>query len=155
MDYHGFPIGIQMTNKNKLKGKDIAIGYELPTLVKAEISLQDLVEWCGVEGDYLNIHYDKVAAEKAGLPDCLVQGTYKLCLLGRMVTDWLGDGGNLNSIAIKYIGMDFPGSTLECKGMVSSKVKRRGSYLLGLDVWVENAKGDKTAVGTAAVSIKL
>jgi len=155
MDYHGFFVGIQMTSENKLKAKDIAIGYELPPLVKSGVSLQDLVEWCGVEGDYLNIHYDKLAAEKAGLPDCLVHGTYKLCLLGRMITDWLGDGESLYTIAIKYIGMDFPGSTLKCKGMVSSKVKRRGSYLLGLDVWVENEKGDKTAVGTAEVSIKL
>jgi len=144
-----------MTSDKKLKAKDITIGCELPALVKVGVSLQDLVEWCGVEGDYLNIHYDKSAAEKAGLPDCVVQGTYKLCLLGRMIMDWLGECGSLNSIAVKYIGMDFPNSTFTCKGMVSSEVKCKGSYQLGLDIWVENEKGDKTAIGTAAVSVKL
>lgn len=144
-----------MTSENKLEAEGITIGYELPALVKEGVSLQDLVEWCGVEGDYLNIHYDKLVAEKAGLPNCVVQGTYKLCLLGRMITDWLREFGSLSSIELKYIGMDFPNSTFTCKGMVSSKVKRRGSYQLGLDIWVENEKGDKTAVGTAAVSIRL
>ena len=141
-----------MTDDKQLMNQDITIGYELPALVKEKISLQDLVEWCGVEGDYLNIHYDKLAAEKAGLPDCLVQGTYKFCLLGRMINDWLGSVGKLNNIEIKYMAMDYPGSTLKCMGKVNSVVKRTDYLLIHLDLWVQNENGKKTAVGTAIVS---
>ena len=143
-----------MSNVKKLKAKNITIGFELPPLVKKSITLQDLVEWCGVENDYLNIHYDKMIAQREGLPDCLVQGTYKLCLLGRTITDWLGESGNLNSISVRYTGMDFPGSTLTCRGRVNSIINKNNSHIFNLDIWVENEKGGKTAEGTASVSIQ-
>jgi acyl dehydratase len=143
-----------MSNVKKLKAKNITTGFEVPPLIRKSISLQDLVEWCGVENDYLNIHYDKAAAQKEGLPDCLIQGTYKLCLLGRMITDWLGESGDLKSISVRYTGMDFPGSTLTCRGKVNSITDRTDSQLFNLDIWVENDKGGKTAEGTASVLIK-
>ena len=143
-----------MTSVKKIKAKNITVGFEIPALVKKSITLQDLVEWCGVENDYLNIHYDKAAAQKEGLPDCLVQGTYKLGLIGRMLTDWLGENGDLKSISVRYIGMDFPGSTLTCRGKVNSIINQKDSRIFNLDIWVENEKGGKTAEGTASVSLK-
>jgi len=143
-----------MLNSRRVTARSINVGFELPSLIKESISLQNLVEWCGVENDYLNIHYDKVAAQKAGLPDCLVQGTYKLCLLGRMIADWLGESGDLKSISVKYTGMDFPGSTLICRGKVNSVINQGKSIIFNLDIWVENEKRNKTVEGTASISIK-
>jgi len=143
-----------MPSEKKLKAKNITVGFEIPALVKESLTIQDLVEWCGVENDYLNIHYDKVAAQKEGLPDCLVQGTYKLCLLGRMITDWLGESGNLISISVRYTGMDFPGSTLTCRGKINSITNQKDSRIFNLVIWVVNEKGDKTAEGKASILIK-
>ena len=45
--------------------EDVSVGDEIPRLAVAPVTLQDLVEWCGVEEDYLNIHYDEAAAKAA------------------------------------------------------------------------------------------
>jgi len=130
----------------------VNVGDEIPRLVVGPVTLQDVVEWCGAEEDYLNIHYDEAAAKASGLPGCVIQGTYKLGMLGKMVTDWLGQSGTLKRIGVKYRGMDFPGDTLTCRGKITDKYIKDNEDYIELELWTENQRGETTVLGTATVS---
>ena len=132
--------------------EQVAIGDEIPGLVVGPVTLQDVVEWCGAENDYLNIHYDEVAAKASGLPGCVIQGTYKFGMLGKMVTHWLGESGTLKRIGVKYRGMDFPGDRLTCRGKITNKYIKHNQNYVELELWTENQRGEKTVEGTAIVT---
>ena len=133
--------------------EDVNAGDEIPRLVVGPVTLQGVVEWCGAEEDYLSIHYDEAAAKATGLPGCIIQGYFKCGLLGRMLTDWLGEGGTLKKIGVSYRGMDFPGDTLTCRGRVTNKYVKEGENYVELDIWTENQRGEKTTPGTAVVAL--
>jgi len=133
--------------------QDINVGQEIPSLTAGPVTLQDLAEWCGAEEDYLDIHYDQAAAKAAGLPGCVVQGTFKCALLGKMVTDWLGESGTLRKVQTSYRGMDFPGDIITCRGVVTDKYADGEEQYFELELWTENQRGEKTTLGSAVVSV--
>jgi len=134
--------------------EDVKVGDEIPRLVVGPVTLQDIVEWCGAEEDYLNIHYDEAVAKAAGLPGCIIQGYFKCGMLGRMLTDWLGETGMLKKTGVSYRGMDFPGDTLTCRGRVTNKYAKGRENYVELEIWTENQRGEKTTPGTAIVSLR-
>ncbi|MBI4202828.1 MAG: dehydratase [Chloroflexi bacterium] len=125
---------------------------ELPVLEKKTTTRQ-LVQWAGASGDFNEIHYDKPWAEKTGLPGLIIHGRLKAAFLGQLVTDWMGPAGTLKKIDVAYRGMDFPGDTVKCKGKVVKKYTRGRERLVDVEVWTENAKGEKTTPGTATVAL--
>lgn len=136
----------------KLFYEDIAVGSEIPALVKQPTTRQ-LVMWAGASGDFNPIHYDKDFALERGLPGVVVHGQLAGCFLGQMVTDWLGDEGGLKKLSLSYKGMNFPGEALTCKGIVTKKYIEDDQHLVVLSIWVENPRGEKTVSGTAVVSL--
>ena len=133
----------------KIKYASLEVGKEIPELVK-QPSTQQLVMWAGASGDFNPIHYDKDFSTSKGLPGVIVPGQLVLAFLVEMVTDWLGDSGELKKISVSYKGMNFPGSTITCRGVIKAKLDSERQ--LTLDIWAENPAGEKTVAGTAAVT---
>ena len=141
-----------MNIKKQLYYEDVADGGEITPLVKQPSTTQ-LVMWAGASGDYNPIHYDKDFALKQGLPGVIVHGQLAGCFLGQMLTDWAGDKGRLRKLSLSYKGMNFPGETITCKGMVTKKYIEQDQHLVTLKIWVENTKQEKTLSGMAVVSL--
>jgi len=76
-------------------------------------------------------------------------------MLGRMLTDWLGEDGSLKKMGVSYRGMDFPGDTLTCHGKVTNKYVEEGENCVELEIWTAHQRGDKTTPGTAVVTLPL
>lgn len=132
--------------------EDIDAGSEIPELVKHPTTCQ-LVMWAGASGDLNPIHYDKDYALERGLPGVVVHGQLAGCFLGQMLTDWIGERGSLKKMNISYKGLNFPGDTLTCKGVVVRKYVEDGEHCLAARIWAENPEGNKTIGGTAIVSL--
>jgi hypothetical protein len=49
--------------------------------------------------------------------------------------------------------MDIPEQDIHCKGIITKKYQQDGQHLVELDIWVENADGQKTTPGTATVAL--
>ena len=130
----------------------VEVGMEIPPLVKHPSTCQ-LVKWAGASGDLYEIHYDKDFAQAAGLPGVIVHGRLKSAFLGQLLTDWIGDEGIVEKIAVRHRGMDFPGQQMLCKGKVTKKYSENVKLLVECQVWTENPSGEKTAPGTALVSL--
>ena len=132
--------------------EDVQDGSELPTLRK-DPTTQQLVMYAGASGDYYQIHYDLEFAKANGLPNVILHGALKNAFLGQLVTDWIGTRGRLKKLRASYRGMDVPGSPVYCKGVVTGKSAEGGEHLVECDLWMENAKGEKTTRGSAVVSL--
>ena len=136
--------------KSQIVFDDVAVGAEIPSLVKKPTTRQ-LVMWAGASGDYNPIHYDKDFALSRGLPGVVVQGQLSTAFICQMLSDWYGKAGNLKKLNVSYKGLNLPGDTLTCHGVVKDK-SSAGENLITLDVWVENQRGEKTVAGMAIVS---
>ena len=132
--------------------EDVSNGMELPPLIKYPTT-QQLVKYAGASGDFYQIHYDTEFATNNDLPGVIIHGALKNAFLGQLLTDWVGEFGSVRKLNCQYRGMDFPGDTLTCKGVVTKKYQDKGQYLVDCDIWLENGKGEKTTPGNATVSL--
>ena len=132
--------------------EDVAAGDEITPLVKQPTTRQ-LVMWAGASGDYNPIHYDKDFAQSKGLPGVIVHGQLAACFLGQLITDWIGEQGTVKKLSYSYRSMNFPGETLSCHGKVTKKYAADGENYIECNLWLENAKGEKTVLGQAIVVV--
>lgn len=131
--------------------EDVSIGEEIAPLTKEAVSRQMLAEWCAAENDYYAVHYDERLAKSMGMPGSPIQGTLKLATIGRMLEIWHGESGSLESISASYRGFDVEGATITARGLVTGKVQRGNEGGIEIDVWIENAEGQRSLNGKAVV----
>ena len=132
--------------------EDVQEGQEIPVLTE-KCTSQRLVMWAAGSGDFYQIHYDKDFAQGTGLPDRITHGALKHALLGRLLHEWVGDGGRVKKVACQYRGMDIVNEDVICHGVVKRKYQEGGENLVDLDVWTETPQGQKTTPGTAVVAL--
>src|SRR5579862_5991212 len=130
--------------------EDVEVGYEVGPLEKNPTT-QQLVKYAGASGDYYQIHYDKDFAMANKLPGVILHGALKNAFLGQLMTDFAGELGWLRKLAVQYRGMDQPGSKITARGKVTKKYVDGKDHVVECEIWLENAKGEKTTPGTATV----
>lgn len=130
--------------------EDVEEGTVIGPLEK-EPTTQQLVKYAGASGDFYQIHYDKDFALKNNLPGVILHGALKNAFLGQLMTDFAGELGWLRKLSVQYRGMDQPGSKVTCKGRVAKKHVDGADHLVECEIWLENAKGEKTTPGSATV----
>ncbi len=130
--------------------EDVEVGHEIPPLEKNPTT-QQLVKYAGASGDFYQIHYDKDFAIKNNLPGVILHGALKNAFLGQLMTDFAGERGWLRKLSVQYRGMDQPGTKVVCKGKVVKKYSEKGHNMVDCEIWLENAKGEKTTIGGASV----
>ena len=129
---------------------DLRVGDEIPALRKGPVNRQRLVEWCAAENDYYPLHYDERVAAAMGLPGTPIQGTYKLALMGQVVTRWLAERGVLLGLSARYRGPNMEGEVLVARARIAT-IEADG--LATLEVWIEGPGGERTTDGIASVRI--
>jgi acyl dehydratase len=130
--------------------EDVEVGAEVGPLEK-DPTTQQLVRYAGASGDFYQIHYDKDFALNNKLPGVILHGALKNAFLGQLMTDFAGEHGWVRKLAVQYRGMDVPGVKILCKGKVTRKYVQDGNHMADCEIWIENAKGEKTTVGSATV----
>lgn len=136
--------------KKQICFEDVEVGYEIGPIEKNPTT-QQLVKYAGASGDFYQIHYDKDFAIANKLPGVILHGALKNAFLGQLMTDFAGDSGRLKKLSVQYRGMDVPGVKIVCKGRVTKKYAENGEHLVDCEIWMENAKGEKTTPGAATV----
>jgi acyl dehydratase len=123
-------------------------GQELPRLVK-EISQRKIDAYSGVRPNY--IHSDEAWARKKGFPAPLAQAMMSTAYVSELMTRFVGagfvKGGTMSMAFIKPV---LAGDRLTVHGVVKDKHPDNGRTRVVVEVWCENQRGEKTAVGTAS-----
>jgi acyl dehydratase len=130
--------------------EDVEVGAAIGPLEK-DPTTQQLVKYAGASGDFYQIHYDKDFALKNNLPGVILHGALKNAFLGQLMTDFAGELGWLRKLSVQYRGMDQPGTKVICKGRVAKKYIDGSNHMIDCEIWLENAKGEKTTPGSATV----
>ena len=125
-------------------------GTEITPIIM-ETSTRQSVVWAIANEDPDPIHFDKEFALRASLPGPIVNGRFKLCLLIRLVTEWMGEESTLKAIGCQHRGMNLVGEPITAKGKVTKKYVQDGEYYVECEVWTETPRGQRTALGSATV----
>lgn len=131
---------------------EIRENVEIPPLVLSTSSRLS-AKWAAASGDFDPIHYDNDYAVRHNLPGTIVNGRLKIALLGRLLTSFAGPSGRLKRLAARHQGMDRLWELLTLRGVVTRKYVEGGENLVDLEIWAENPAGERTAVGSATVSL--
>jgi acyl dehydratase len=135
----------------QLYWEDVSEGQEIPPFGQ-KVGYMELNRFAGANDELVPIHMDPDYAKNvAKLPDVIIMGNLKLAYIANAITDWAGDDGWLQKIAIEYRKMDTVNTTITAKGKVTRTYREGGRHLVDLDVWVENEQGEVTTPGRATV----
>jgi acyl dehydratase len=98
-------------------------------------------------------HLDSDLARVDGLPAAFDVGGQRAAWLGQLLTDWMGDHGELVEVSCRFGRMIFVGDTPTCKAVVTCKRQEEGRHLVELDLSVSTQNGAVASVGTGLVAL--
>jgi acyl dehydratase len=132
--------------------EDIQIGYTLPVLIKHPTPRQ-LVMWAGASGEFSEMHYDKDFALRMGFPGIIVHGMLMASFLAQLITNWMGEWGNLKKIKTVNRQFVLVDQDIYCNGKVIEKYEKDNEHLIKFEIWVEDQKRERCVTGEAIVSL--
>ncbi|MFI4987586.1 MAG: acyl dehydratase [Alphaproteobacteria bacterium] len=136
--------------------EDIRVGDELPSIKKGPMSTAHIIRWSAAMENWHRIHYDwKYATEHDGLPDVMVNGSWKQHVLIQLLTDWVGETGWLLRMKFQYRSMNVPGDTLWAWGRVTGKAEKNGLGVVDVEIGLKSQKGIESSPGTGTVVVPL
>ena len=138
--------------KKALFFEDAKVGAEAPPVVVSNITRTQIVKYAGASGDFNPIHHDELYAIRAGNDRVFAMGMMTAGFLGRMITDWVGDG-NLRKYRVRFATRIWPGDTVTCKGKITRKYSEGGKNYIEADVLAENQLGEKAVIGNIVAEL--
>lgn len=141
-----------MTEK-KLTFDAIQVGDEIPGFSKEMTCLGNVI-YQAATWDFARHHYDYKFAESLGLPAPFPDGAIYSAYLAKMITDWIGEAGEIKKFSFRFKTMTFIGDTVTCGGKVVDKYQKDGKSYIECALWVDNQKGQKV-IDPASATIEL
>jgi len=162
--------------------EDVNVGEELPQLVKGPHSFENELAWhAGTVGfmassgialrlyrkhpawayrdpdskalePIASVHWNKTAANNAGLPYPYAVGIEVNAWLIHLLTDWIGDEGWLKRCYAEYRGFFYLSDVVWFKGKVMDKyIDENGEYCVNIETSGFNQRGQNIIPGKATV----
>jgi acyl dehydratase len=136
----------------KVYFEDVAVGDELPPLVKGPIQQIQLTRYAGASGDFNPIHQDEEFARAAGMGGVFAHGMLTMGFVAQALTDWAG-AGTVRRLGVRFQALVRLKDTVTCKGRVTGKSSADGAHLVDLEVWAENQRGERVVGGRATIAL--
>jgi acyl dehydratase len=134
--------------------EDVQVGAALPSLVKGPLTTVHLVRWPAAMENWHRIHYDRTfAMEHDGLPDLLVNGSFKQQFIVQMLKDWAGPQGWVWKVSMQFRAMNRVGETLRAWARVNGKREAKAFGLVELELGIRNDHEAESTPGTALVAL--
>lgn len=132
--------------------EDVAEGQEPPPFLRMT-DLMHFNRFAAINDEFVYFHMDDEFARKRGEQGVVGMGNLRFSYLHNMLREWIGDRGRIRRVSCEYRGINRKGDTLTCRGRVVKKHIQDGEYLVDLEVWVENQKGENISPGEATVAL--
>lgn len=105
---------------------DVSVGDELPSL-RVRIQRVHLIMYAGASGDFNPIHWNERIATSVGLPNVIAHGMLTMATAGRVVTEWAGDPGAVESFSVRFsnpvvVPDDDRGATVDVTAVIAEKL---------------------------------
>jgi len=101
-----------------------------------------------------HIHYSRDAAIAEGLEDIVVQRALIGNFFVRLLTNWLGDTGQVKNISWRVLSSAIPNRKLRCQGVVTGHDSALDPDDLACEMTIINDAGETVATARATVCIQ-
>ena len=135
---------------------DIDVGDEIEgawTARREQVLEYIALEPGGPADDAQGRFTDPVRAKKLGFERPIVPGALSMSVLTRLVTDWMGPEGDLESIDINFRRPVLQEDELRSLGLVIDTEPSGDGGLVRIDVYFENDRGERPLQGVAVVKL--
>jgi len=139
---------VNFLSKKIVYFEDVNVGDEISS-TNPPVTRVHIAKYAGASGDFNPIHVDEEFAKNTPQKTVIAHGMMTMGYVARMLTDWLPDPTHLKRLKVEFRGMVFPGDTVTCKGKIVDKYQKNGKNYVKLEVWAENQRGEKVAIGEA------
>src|SRR5438034_1420306 len=136
----------------KVYFEDVAVGDELPPLVKGPIAQLPISRYAGASGDFNPIHQDDEFAKAAGMGGVFAHGMLSMGFVAQSLTDWAG-AGTVRKLAVRFAALVRLKDVVTCRGRVLAKSATGDVALVELEVWAETQQAEKVVSGRATVAL--
>jgi len=144
--------------------EDVQVGQEMEPLEKGVLTMTEIARFgilcppmlrrIEARREGVDLGFARETQQKAaGMENASDYGPQRICWLGQLVTDWMGDDGTLKKLTGQIRHPNIIGDVSVLKGRVAKKYVQNGEHLVDLEIRVENQSGLVTAPGTAVVSL--
>lgn len=133
--------------------EDVAVGDELPPVVRPAITHTQLVMSCAAGSVSDPIHYDPEIARASGFPDLVANSSLRVAFLAQLLTDWVMPEGTVERLGCEHRGLVLRGDPVTSRGRVTRKYLEGGNAYLECEIWNETPRVGRTDVGTAVVTL--
>ncbi len=154
----------QRQGKRKRYWEEVSIGEEITPLEKGILTMTEISRF-GIlvspqprriqsRREAVELEFEREAHQKrAGLENASDYGPQRVCWLGQLVTDWMGDDGTLKKLSAQIRHPNIIGDVNVLKGRVIRKYIAKSEHLVDCEIWVENQAGLITAPGQAVIAL--
>jgi acyl dehydratase len=102
--------------------EDVAVGAEITAREYGPLTIVDTVRWAGLQENWQHLHFDRDhVREHNGLKTFIASGAYRQALLMRMLTDWIGPRGWLQTISVRHTYSTFEGDMMRFNAKIAEK----------------------------------
>ena len=147
--------------------EDVKEGESLPDVPKGTLRTTDIIRWIAgtygppflssrvaASGEYHGAgHYNSELAQSGGIPGAYDNGPLRAGWLSQLITNWMGDWGDLVRLEYSLRFFNVVGDVSTAKGKVARKRMVGDDGLVDLEVAVENHRGLQSAQGVATVRL--
>lgn len=132
---------------------DAEVGQELAPLT-LDFTREDLVRYAGASGDFNPIHWSDRRAAVLGLDSVIAHGMLTMGRALRVVTDWVGDPGRVQSYAVRFTKpVPVPDDDAGAQVLVTAKVTRVADGVA--TVALEALLGETRVLGSAVAEVRV
>ncbi|MBV7482948.1 acyl dehydratase [Bordetella sp. BOR01] len=130
--------------------EDVEVGAVLGAIDKGAVTTAHIMRWSAAVENFHRIHYDqRFATGHDGLPDVLINGSWKQHVLVQLVKDGLGPLGWAWRLRFRYKKLDVAGDSIRGHAEVIGKQVVEGLGFLVLRVQLLDQNGGESTGGHA------
>jgi acyl dehydratase len=163
--------------------QDVSVGEALTPVLKGPLTITDCIGWLmgwgspfvrphlvgfqyrqrhpaayiadarGVPDVPERVHWEDGFARAVGAPGAYDYGPQRVSWLGHLLSSWMGDDGWLHTLKVQVRQFNIVGDLTRCQGVVTAKRIEAGQHLVDCDVWAENQRQERTALGSATIEL--
>ena len=130
----------KLTYENAESGSPLE-GISIPALNRVT-----LARYAGAADDYNAVHLDDKVAKAAGRATVFAPSTLVMSYIGRMIQNSL-TGSSIRRYGLRLMKLLWPGDVLTCRGTIVETRVEDNEYLVDIDVWADNQRGETVAKG--------
>lgn len=107
--------------------------------------------YAAVNDEFIDIHMDDDAARAVGAPGVFGMGNLRIAYLHNLLSDWLGDDGDIAEFRCEFRSLNLKGDRLTCTAAVTDHPPTAELRLATVKLAVLNQHGVDTTPGEATV----